>query len=185
MKTICVYCGSRGGKPPAYRQAAERLGAQLVQRGIGLVYGGGRSGLMGQIADCVIAGGGQVIGIIPQSLTHKEVAHAGLSELKVVGGMHERKALMEKLSDGFVAMPGGLGTLEELLEALTWAQLGFHQKPCAVLNVNGYYDRLAALLAHATSEGFVKPQHRDLLISDSDPARLLQRMQQFTPAPAR
>ena len=182
MKKICVYCGSKPGKRAGYLTAADELGNELVRQGIGLVYGGGRTGLMGRIADCVVKNGGEATGIIPRSLTHKEAPHEGLSALKIVGSMHERKALMAELSDGFIAMPGGLGTLEELFEALAWAQLGFHQKPCAVFNACGYYDNLAVLLDQAVAEGFVKPTHRGLMIMDDDPARLLQRMGQFVPA---
>ncbi len=182
MKRICVYCGAKPGARAGYLQAADDLGDALLSRGIGLVYGGGRTGLMGRIADRVAGGGGEAIGIIPQSLLDKEVAHDGLSELKVVAGMHERKALMAELSDGFIAMPGGLGTLEELFEALAWAQLGFHQKPCAVFNACGYYDNLAGFLDHAVAEGFVKSKHRGLMIMEDNPARLLERMAQFVAA---
>lgn len=180
MQRICVYCGSKPGKRAEYKDAANELGQELIKQGIGLVYGGGQIGLMGQIADCVMAGGGEVTGIIPESLTGKEVPHRGLTELKVVDGMHERKALMENLSDGFIAMPGGLGTFEELLEALTWSQLRFHQKPCAVFNVCGYYDRLIAFIDYATEEGFIKPHHRDALITDDNAERLLQKMKEYT-----
>ena len=179
MKRICVYCGSRRGKRSGYLEAADELGNELAGQGIGLVYGGGRNGLMGRIADSVIRNGGEVIGIIPESLLSKELAHDGLDELKVVGNMHERKALMMELSDGFIAMPGGLGTLEELFEVLAWGKLGFHHKPCAVLNSCGYYDSLVALLEQSVTEGFLKPAGRDLLMMDDKPARLLRRMAQF------
>ncbi len=180
MKTICVYGGSNPGQRAAYLQAAGDLGDELARRGIGLIYGGGSAGLMGRIADRVMASGGEAVGIIPRSLLHIEPPHTGLSELKVVGGMHERKALMVARSDGFIALPGGLGTLEELLEILTWAKLGFHQKPCAALNVCGYYDGLAALLKRAAAEEFLGPEDCGLMIMDDDPARLLGRMTQFT-----
>ena len=182
MKKICVYCGAKPGKHAHYLKAADDLGNELLRRGIGLVYGGGSTGLMGRIADCVVGGGGEVIGIIPQSLMDKEVAHNGLSELKVVGSMHERKALMAQSSDGFIAMPGGLGTMEELFEVLAWSQLKFHQKPCAVFNPHGYYDSLAEFLNRAVTEGFVKSSHRDLMIMEDKPARLLERMEQFVAA---
>lgn len=182
MKRICVYCGSNSGKRAGYRAAAEALGGEMVRRGIGLVYGGGRLGLMGRIADSVADGGGEVIGVIPRLLYEKEAAHEGLSELKVVGDMHERKALMAELSDGFVALPGGLGTFEELFESLAWAKLGLHRKPCAVLNTSGYYDALADLLAHTVAEGFLGQASRDALIMDDHPGRLLQRMAQAAAA---
>lgn len=178
MKTICVYCGSKIGNRPVYRHAAEQLGDQLLQHNIALVYGGGNIGLMGKIADRVIDGGGRVTGVMPKSLTRYEIAHPGAHEFKVVDGMHERKALMADLADGFIALPGGFGTQEELLEALTWTQLGFHQKPCALLNVDGFYDHLLDFLNHARAEGFIKPQHRDLLIVEREPAALLARMQE-------
>ena len=182
MKRICVYCGARSGKRTDYLTAADALGNELLERGIGLVYGGGRIGLMGRIADCVVAGGGEVIGIIPKSLSTREVAHDKISELKVVDNMHERKALMAKFSDGFIAMPGGYGTLEELFESLAWSQLKFHKKPCAVFNACGYYDGLAEFLNKVVAEGFVKQANRDLLIMEDDPARLLHRMEQFVVA---
>lgn len=182
MKRICVYCGSRPGKRAEYLEAADALGDQLVAHGIGLIYGGASIGMMGRIADRVIGHGGEVIGVIPRALSEREVVHSGLSELKVVETMHERKALMAEWSDGFIAMPGGLGTFEELLEALTWAKLGFHQKPCAALNVRGYYDGLAAFLEQAVAEGFAKPADLGLMIMEDAPARLLQRMREFIAA---
>ncbi len=182
MKRICVYCGAKSGKRTDYLKAADSLGNELLARGIGLVYGGGRIGLMGRIADCVVAGGGEVIGIIPRSLSNREVVHDKISELKVVDNMHERKALMAKLSDGFIAMPGGYGTLEELFEALAWSQLKFHKKPCAVFNACGYYDSLAKFLDQVVAEGFVKPSNRDLMIMEDNPARLLERMELFVSA---
>jgi uncharacterized protein (TIGR00730 family) len=184
MKRICVYCGSSPGKQPRYRQAADNLAAELVNRQIGLVYGGASVGVMGRLADAVLAAGGEVTGVIPQMLVDKEVAHNGLSELKIVSSMHDRKATMAELSDGFIALPGGLGTLEELFEILTWSQLGMHRKPCALLNVAGYYDHLAAFINHAVTEQFIKPAHRELLIIGDQADLLLQRMALFRSPPA-
>lgn len=164
MKRICVFCGSNPGLNPAYLETAEKVGLFLADKKIELVYGGGRVGLMGKIADTVMANNGSVIGIIPRSLAEKEVAHAGLSELHVVKSMHERKAMMEDLSDGFIALPGGFGTFEELCEIITWAQLGFHSKPCGFLNINGYYDSLIELFDTATKEEFIRPEHRKLVL---------------------
>jgi uncharacterized protein (TIGR00730 family) len=175
MKRICVYCGSSPGRDPLYRQAAAALGAELVERGLGLVYGGAGIGVMGAIADAVLARGGQATGVIPESLAVKEVAHEGLTEQYVVASMHDRKALMAELSDGFIALPGGWGTIEEIFEVLTWAQLGFHEKPCGLLNVNRYFDGLFAFLEHTIEEQFVKPVHRQMLIMESDSGRLLDR----------
>jgi uncharacterized protein (TIGR00730 family) len=176
MKRICIYCGSSLGKEPIYREAAEQLGAELVKHNLGLVYGGASIGIMGIIADAVLAQGGEVIGVIPKVLAEKEVSHRHLTELKVVNSMHERKALMAELADGFVALPGGLGTLEELFEILTWAQLGLHQKPCALLNVKGYYDALIAFLDHALVEQFVSPKHRGLLLVEDSPSGVVDRL---------
>ena len=156
LMRICVYAGSNPGANPAYGEAAADLARLLASRGIGVVYGGGKVGLMGILADTALAAGGEVIGVIPQDLMDREIGHAGLTELHVVGSMHERKALMAELSDGFVALPGGAGTLEELIEVYTWSQLGLHAKPMGVLNVAGYYDGLAALLDHAVQEGFLR-----------------------------
>ncbi|MGI9310655.1 MAG: TIGR00730 family Rossman fold protein [bacterium] len=176
MKRICVFCGSKPGRLPGYVESADALGAELARTGVGLIYGGGSTGMMGRIADSVIAHGGEAIGIIPRSLLRIEVVHRSLSELKVVETMHERKALMAELADAFIALPGGLGTLEELLEMLTWAKLKFHNKPCAVLNACGYYDALGATIDQAIAEGFAKPADRKLMIVDDDPARLLRRI---------
>lgn len=173
MKNIAVYCGSGSGKNPAYTQAAQLLGQKMSDRGYGLVYGGGDVGLMGTIADAVITNGKDVIGVIPQALYDLEVAHLGLTELLVVDTMHERKALMMKHADAFVAMPGGIGTLEELFEVLTWFQLKFHQKPIGVLNVNGYYDQLLGFVQHAVAEGFIRENIGDLLVTASEPAELI------------
>ena len=173
MKRVCVFCGSSDGARPEYLEAARATGRALARRGIGLVYGGGRVGLMGAVADEVMAAGGEVIGVIPHGLRVREVAHDGLSELRVVASMHERKALMAELADAFVSLPGGMGTLEETCEMLTWGQLGIHRKPCALLNVGGYFDRLFAFLDHTVAEGFVRPVHRALAISAADPELLL------------
>jgi uncharacterized protein (TIGR00730 family) len=151
----------------------------LADRGIGLVYGGGRVGLMGAVADSVLANGGDVIGIIPATLARKEVAHQSLADLRIVNSMHERKAQMADLSDGFMALPGGFGTLEELFEVVTWAQIGIHGKPCGLLNVSGYFDPMLSFLDHMLEERFVRPEHRSLILTDTDPARLLDRMSQF------
>ena len=179
MKRICVFCGSKQGKRVEYVDAANALGDELARRGIGLVYGGGQIGLMGRIADRVLSQGGEVIGVIPRKLLEKEVAHTRLSKLEVVGDMHERKALMARLSDGFITMPGGLGTFEELFEVTAWAALGFHQKPCAILNVRGYYDALGGVLQQAVDEGFVKAPDIDAIIIDTDAAQLLTKMRAF------
>lgn len=175
MKNLCVYCGSSPGKDPAFLEAGRELGRLLVARGIGLVYGGAGIGVMGAVADAVLAGGGRAIGIIPEALAIREVAHAGLTEQHVVGSMHERKQLMAERSDGFVALPGGWGTFEEIFEVLTWAQLGFHQKPCGLLNVNGYYDHLHTFLENAIDSGFVPPVCREMLMVEENPERLLDR----------
>ena len=176
FKRICVFCGSSHGSNPVYAEAAKNVGGELARRGIGLVYGGGNVGLMGVVADAALAGGGQVTGVIPEALMAKEVGHRGLPDLRVVKTMHERKALMAELSDGFVALPGGIGTFEEIFEVVTWAQLGLHSKPCALLNVKGFYDPLLRLLDHAIEEQFVKPKQRDLVIVESDFSALLDRM---------
>jgi uncharacterized protein (TIGR00730 family) len=178
---ICVYCGSNAGARPVYADAARRVGELLAGRGIRLVYGGGRVGLMGIVADAALAVGGEVIGIIPRSLDRREVAHRGVSELRIVESMHERKAMMNDLSDGFIALPGGFGTLEELFEMLTWSQLGIHRKPVGLLDVDGYYAPLTRLLDHAVSERFLHSDHRNLLLADVDPAMLLDRMGSFAP----
>ncbi len=172
---ICVFTGSRHGTRSEYAEVAKQLGSALVGRGYGLVYGGGNVGLMTVIADTVLELNGHVTGVIPDSLVSREVAHLGLSDLRIVKSMHERKALMAELSDGFIAMPGGIGTMEEFFEVLSWAQLGIHEKPCGLLNVCGFYDPLIAFLDHAVSEDFIKPKHRALLVVESDPMRLLDR----------
>ena len=173
MKRICVYCGSSVGNQPVYREAALAMGAVLASRKIGLVYGGGNVGLMGVIADAVLAGGGEVIGVIPQSLADREIAHSGVTDLRIVDSMHTRKALMADLSDAFIAMPGGFGTFEEIFEAVTWTQLGVHRKPCGLLNVGGFYTPLALFIDQAVSEGFIKPVHRESIVVDDSPERLV------------
>jgi uncharacterized protein (TIGR00730 family) len=173
MKRVCVYCGSSTGNQPIYREMADAMGALLARRGIGLVYGGGNVGLMGIVADAALAGGGEVIGVIPGALANREIAHAGVTDLRVVDSMHTRKALMAELSDAFIAMPGGVGTFEEFFEAVTWTQLGVHRKPCGLLNVGGFYSPLAAFIDQAVTEGFIKPIHRAMIVVDDDPARLL------------
>jgi uncharacterized protein (TIGR00730 family) len=183
MKRICVFCGSNAGARSEYAEAARALAKVLAERKLGIVYGGGNVGLMGVLADAALEHGGEVIGVIPQKLVDKEVAHHGVTELRIVETMHERKALMNDLSDAFIALPGGFGTLDEFFEVLTWSQLGFHGKPCALLNVAGYYDGMLAMLDHAVTERFLRPAHRELVIADTDPLRLLQRLSAFVPAP--
>lgn len=177
MKKICVYCGSSSGRKPEYIEAAHSLARLLAQRGIGLVYGGASVGIMGAIADAVLSNGGEVVGVIPRALVEKEVSHEGLTELKVVDTMHERKAVMMDVADGFIALPGGLGTLEELFEVLTWSQLGFHKKPCGLLNVAGYYEGLISFINSAVDEQFIKTRHRDMLLIEDDAEKLLARME--------
>lgn len=179
MKMICVYCGSNPGRLPEYRGMARLLGYELAARGLGLVYGGASIGVMGAVADAVLERGGQAIGIIPHSLATKEVSHDGLDELIVVGSMHERKAKMAELSDGFVALPGGWGTIEEIFEMLTWAQLGFHEKPCGLLNIASYYDHLFAFLEKAIEQQFVKEAYRPMIIMDDTPGTLLDRFSNY------
>ena len=176
MKAVCVYCGSAKGADPVFEQAGEDLARHLVDAGIALVYGGGRIGLMGVLADAVMRLGGQVTGVIPQALMDREVGHPGLTKLHVVKDMHARKAMMAELSDGFIALPGGMGTLEELFEMLTWAQIGLHEKPVGLLNVAGFYDGLLAFLDHQTRQGFIRPEHRQLLAHDIQAAGLLERL---------
>jgi len=170
MRRICVFCGSNNGVDPAYTDAAREFGQALAQRGLGLVYGGAGVGLMGALADAVLAGGGEVCGVITQGLVEKEVAHQGLTDLCVVESMHERKATMAALADAFVALPGGLGTLDEFFEALTWGQLGIHAKPCGLLNIRGYYDELVRFLDRGAAQGFIPPKHRTMiLVADQIP----------------
>ena len=176
-RRLTVYCGSQPGRDPVYAEAARALGRAMAARGVELVYGGGHVGLMGVVADGVMSAGGRAIGIIPRALARKEVAHAGLSELYVVATMHERKAMMATLGGGFVALPGGLGTLEELFEAWTWSMLGYHTKPVGLLDTNGYWTPLLGLVDHMVQEGFVASWHRELLIVERDPAHLLARLE--------
>ncbi|MGV6852694.1 MAG: LOG family protein [bacterium] len=179
MKTVCVYCGSSCGRNPAYIEAAKKLGQQLAEHGIRLVYGGASIGIMGAVADAVLAHGGQVTGIIPDALKIDEVFHPGLTELHVVDSMHTRKKMMADLSDGFIAMPGGFGTMEELFEILTWAQLGFHRKPSALLNIANYYDDLITFIAHTSNEGFVSSEHANMLIHSHSSLELLEKMHAY------
>jgi uncharacterized protein (TIGR00730 family) len=181
MKNICIYCGSSAGTRPEYAEAARRVGRTLVDQGVGLVYGGGRVGLMGIVADAVLEAGGRVIGVIPDPLASEEVAHNGLTELHVVPDMHRRKAMMADRADGFLTLPGGIGTFEEFFETLTWAALKLHQKPMGVLNVAGYFDPMLALLDHAVAEGFLRTKHMELLSTSSDPEELVVEMLKRVP----
>lgn len=178
---ICVFTGSNLGRLDAYRSAAVRLGELLARQGIGLVFGGGHVGLMGVVADAVLAHGGHVIGVIPQSLVDRELAHTRLQELRVVGSMHERKALMASLSDGFMALPGGIGTLEEFFEVWTWGQLGYHRKPFGFLNIEGFYDGLLRFLEHVVEEQFLTPVHRRMLMVESTPEAIIEAFQRYVP----
>jgi uncharacterized protein (TIGR00730 family) len=179
MNTICVYCGSNPGLLPDYRESARLLGYEMAARGLGLVYGGASIGIMGAIADAVLEKSGRVTGVIPHSLATREVSHGGLDELIVVSSMHERKAKMAELSDGFIALPGGWGTMEELFEMLTWAQLGLHEKPCGLLNVASYYDTLYTFLENAIEQQFVKPEYRPMIMMDDSPTSLLDRFKDY------
>jgi uncharacterized protein (TIGR00730 family) len=181
MPRICVFAGSSDGARPAYRQSAVELGRILAARGLGLVYGGARVGLMGALADAALEAGGEVVGVIPGALVDREVAHTGLTDLRVVASMHERKAVMAELSDGFIALPGGWGTWEELFEILTWGQLGLHRKPCGLLNVQGYFDPLLELMAHAVEEGFVRAEHGSTIPCETSPEALLARLARHVP----
>ncbi|CAG4888800.1 LOG family protein [Paraburkholderia saeva] len=181
MKAVCVYCGSSDGARPLYAEAARAFGRALVKADLALVYGGGKVGLMGVIANEVMAAGGRAIGVIPELLVNKEVGHDGLTELHVVPDMHQRKKMMADLSDAFVAMPGGAGTLEELFEVFTWAQLGYHQKPVAVLNIDGFYDPLVSLLRHTVDEGFMQQKYFDILQIDANPEALIGKLQRYQP----
>jgi uncharacterized protein (TIGR00730 family) len=181
MKRVCVFCGSSMGSKPVYAEAAATLGRMVAERGQGLVYGGGNIGLMGTMATAALAAGGEVVGVIPEALMKFEVGNPGLTKLHVVGSMHERKALMAELSDGFIALPGGIGTMEELFEVWTWGQLGLHPKPLGFLDVAGYYDHLHTFLDHMVTEGFLKDRHRAMVAVDSDPAALLARFEAYVP----
>ncbi|MDE1149107.1 MAG: TIGR00730 family Rossman fold protein [Azospirillaceae bacterium] len=181
MQRLCVFCGSSPGYDPRFLEAARGLGHALAAAGIGLVYGGASVGLMGAVADAVLEKGGSVIGVIPEALVAKEVAHKSLPDLRVVASMHERKALMAELSDGFIALPGGIGTFEELFEVWTWAQLGHHQKPCAIYNVAGFYDGLATFLDGVVAAGFMKQNHRDMLVAADTADSLLAKLRAYEP----
>jgi uncharacterized protein (TIGR00730 family) len=181
MKKIAVYCGSATPVDPLYIETAKIVGRTLAERGIGVVYGGGRLGLMGAVADAALGAGGEVIGVIPEALRDAEVAHLGCTELHIVPGMHERKKLFTDLSDGFLTIPGGVGTMDELWEAVSWSQLGYHNKPVGLLNVAGFYDQLIAFNAHMIKVGFIRPQHQAILIADDDLGSLLTRMADYKP----
>jgi uncharacterized protein (TIGR00730 family) len=181
MRRICVFCGSSSGSRAEYGDAAEEIGNELVRRNIGLVYGGGKVGLMGRVADAVLRAGGEAQGVIPENLMAREIGHKGLTKLHVVRSMHERKALMADLSNAFVALPGGFGTLEEFCEVLTWSQLGLHAKPCGILNVLGYYSPLLAMFDHAVEERFLKPENRAFVPARESPADLLQALEEWRP----
>jgi uncharacterized protein (TIGR00730 family) len=183
MRRLCVFCGSKCGDRPIYADATRRLGAAVVQRGLGLVYGAGHVGLMGVLADAVLQAGGEIIGVIPQALVDKELAHLGLTEMRVVASMHERKAVMADLSDAFLALPGAYGTADECFEILTWAQLGMHAKPIGLLNVKGFFDPLLAWLDHTVGEGFLRERHRQLLLVGDNPEEVLDRLAAARPAP--
>lgn len=183
LKSICVFCGSNAGSRPAYVEAAKQMGKLLAGRGIQVVYGGGHVGLMGVVADAALESGGNVVGVIPRALADRELAHGEVTKMHVVDSMHDRKAMMADLSDGFVALPGGYGTFEELCEIITWSQLGIHQKPCGVLNVNGYYDPLLTQFDAAVEEGFMPAEHRRLVLSDDDPESLLDQLSGAEPPP--
>lgn len=183
MKRLCVFCGSNAGNAAIYAERTRRFGEVLAARKVGLVYGGGHVGLMGVLADAVLRGGGEVIGVIPQALVDRELAHTGLTMLHVVATMHQRKALMADLADGFVALPGGFGTADELLEILTWAQLGLHTKPVGLLQVNGFFEQLLVWLDRCVQEGFVRPVHRRLLLSANEPEALLAALEEHAAAP--
>jgi hypothetical protein len=181
MRSICVFCGSNAGARNAYVEAAREAGRAIAARGLRLVYGGASVGLMGALADSALAAGGEVVGVMPRALIEREIAHARLTELHEVASMHARKALMADLSDGFLALPGGAGTLEELFEVWTWGQLGHHRKPVGLLNVGGYFDLLVAFVAHQERESFIRPEHRNMLIVESEPTRALDRFESYAP----
>ncbi len=184
MKSVCVYCGSSAGRRESHSDAVFDLARSLVARGLSLVYGGASIGIMGMIADAVLERGGKVVGVIPEALLRKEVVHDGLTELHVTGSMQERKSRMAELSDGFIALPGGIGTFEEIFEVWSWARLGFHSKPCGLLNIQGYYDHLARFLDHAVEEAYIQPRFRDMLMVENEPGVLLDRFQGYRPSGA-
>ncbi len=181
LRRLCVFCGSSPGARPEYAEAARELGRELLRRGIGLVYGGGRVGLMYEVARVMHEGGGEVIGVIPRDMVDKELAYTDIRDLRVVETMHERKALMAGLADGFIALPGGLGTIEEIFEVLTWAQLGMHRKPCGFLDAAGYFAKLLDFLDQAVSERFIQPEHRAMILVDGDPAALVAKLEAYEP----
>ena len=181
MKSICIFCGSSVGNRPEYTEAAQEMGRLLAERGTRLIYGGGAIGLMGILADAVIDGGGEVIGVIPRMLLEKELGHRRITELRVVSSMHERKAMMAELADGFIALPGGIGTLEELCEILTWSQLGLHRKPCGILNTCNYFEGLLSLLNRAVHDGFFRPEHARLFSVAESPSKLLTELESYQP----
>jgi uncharacterized protein (TIGR00730 family) len=181
MRSVCVFCGSSPGFDSIYLETADLLGRTIARRGLTLVYGGAHVGLMGRVADAALAEGGHVIGVIPQSMVDREVAHTGLPDLRIVSTMHERKATMEQLSDGFIALPGGMGTFEEVCEIFTWGQLGLHVKPCGLLSVKEFYAPFLSLLDTAVAAGFLKPSHRDMVLVDGDPAALLDKFTRYSP----
>ncbi|MBU4316872.1 MAG: TIGR00730 family Rossman fold protein [Proteobacteria bacterium] len=181
MKRICVFCGSNPGANPRYVQTAKALGRVMAEKSLGLVYGGASVGMMGEIADAVLQAGGDVIGVIPKFLVDKEVSHEHLTDLRVVNSMHERKMLMADLSDGFIALPGGLGTIEEFFEVVTWAQLGMHGKPCGLLNVAGYFRMLVEFLEHAVQERLIRAEHRSMILMDENPRALLEKFDSYQP----
>lgn len=184
LRRICVFCGSSVGSRPVYVEAARELGRTLAERGLGIVFGGGKVGLMGVLADAALAAGGEAIGVIPEALVAREIAHNGLTELRVVRSMHERKTLMADLASAFIALPGGFGTFEEFFEAVTWTQLGIHSKPCGLLNADGYYDPLLRLLDRAVSDGFIREANRSLVLDAPDVSTLLEKLGTFRPAVA-
>ena len=176
LRRVCIFCGSSTGLQPEYREAAEAIAIHLAQRRVDVVFGGGCVGLMGVVADTALAHGGHVIGVIPSALVAREIAHRGLPDLRIVSSMHERKALMASLSDAFIALPGGFGTFEEFCEVVTWTQLGLHRKPCGLLNIAGYYDPLVALFDRAVADGFIRPENRGIVVTESDPEALIDRL---------
>jgi uncharacterized protein (TIGR00730 family) len=181
LRSLCVFCGSRPGEDPAYEAAARALGETLAEAGIELVYGGGHVGLMGVVANAALAAGGEVVGVMPRALVEREISHTGLTQLHVVSSMHERKAMMSDLSEGFIALPGGTGTLEEFFEVLTWAQLGEHEKPCGLLDVAGYYAPLLDLFDHMVERGFLSTKHRAMVLVETKPEALLERFERYQP----
>lgn len=181
MHSVCVFCGSNPGTDPAYTEAARSLGRMLAEANVRLVFGGGHVGLMGVVSNAALEAGGDIVGVIPKFLVERELAHEGLTDLRIVGSMHERKAMMSDLSEGFIALPGGTGTLEEFFEVLTWAQLGEHQKPCGLLNVAGYFDPLLTVFDQMVAKGFLSPSNRDLVLVDSDTDGLLQKLDHYQP----